>query len=475
MPPVPEFVDDPPSESYPGLRYMAPAGRPVVISTRSIEAARMAGVPLRLDRTAALSFLAFGQYSIERSMLADVAVVAPRVPVRRGSDGVLRALEPVAPPALHLDVDAAARGLRAVLEEAVAASMAPARRVAVALSGGLDSGAVAASADAVLRRQGRPPDDLLLYHFLPSTGPNEVEHARAIARHLGRELVEIVWPEGDPFDGLEALARHADGPFDAVAGLIEPVIRGRLQREGIDLVLTGDGGDEAIGAYRQEFSDPKSAVPRPPRWSLARLVDVLGRPLYRRWAPWPVRHLRQRIPLWLSLRVRGVAPLADRPPARVGLVGAAADRDRALRCACQGAIVGWCRMGDRMSGIRSAFPFLDPAVEDFVVALPQEHFAAGRRQKGLLRLAYRDALPEVEVQRAKDGTTNKGIVQAYAKAYGTSWAARHLEGGPLERLDLLPRRHAPAAMAAAADHGGSPVGRAISLIWISCWAAENDL
>jgi asparagine synthetase B (glutamine-hydrolysing) len=478
IPPAPARSSPPadlPDAREPGFRFLAPAGRPTVASARATQAAALAGLPLRFDRDAALALLAYGVYGFDRSFFHGVSAVAPRATVSPTSEGVLAAIDPPAPPAREVGEAEAAAGLRAALDAAVQDAVARCRRPAVGLSGGLDSSAVAISADRAMKRLGRPADELILYHHLPIAGPNERVQATAVASALGRPLFTIQAVERDPFEGAERVAAEADFPYDAPGSAPDLAMRARLKSEGVDACLTGDGGDEIFGAYRMDLADPTPGADDDPRPAPIRWLRRLAKPAWRALAPWWLEERRLGRPWWLAKRHRGAPPPESHPPARPGLVGAAADRDRAARSSRQSVIVSWYRALDRATAVRSEFPVLDPRVLDFLVSIPQALTGAGGRDKGLLRLAYAQDMAPISRDRTKDQPPVEPRRRAEIRRYGAGWADRFWRDGILERLDLLPTSEAFAVMARAAEGTVDEIYRALALVWIAMWARAHAL
>src|SRR5205085_10440923 len=78
---------------------------------------------------------------------------------------------------------------------------------------------------------------------------NEIEHARAVAQHLGTEQHEqIVHP--DIVDLLPKLAWHFDEPF-ADSSAVPTYYVSKAARELVTVALSGDGGDELWAGYRR--------------------------------------------------------------------------------------------------------------------------------------------------------------------------------------------------------------------------------
>ena len=112
----------------------------------------------------------------------------------------------------------------------------------VLLSGGIDSGLVAASAAKQLNG--------LTSLTIGFTGEAEDETALALAfaRHLA---VDAITRNLDLREGLEILPRvmaHFDEPFDDTLALPTSLVCAEARKE-FTVVLSGDGGDEVFGGY----------------------------------------------------------------------------------------------------------------------------------------------------------------------------------------------------------------------------------
>jgi asparagine synthase (glutamine-hydrolysing) len=237
-----------------------------------------------LDRRALGAYLSFGFVPEGQCIVQGVEKLPPAHWLRLDAlTGEVRQRRywalPDGPPA-RLDSGAAAATLLGRLEEAVALRLRADVPVALFLSGGLDSGLVAALAG---RRSAAPR--ALTVGFGESH--DERPAARASAARSGLELTAI---SVEPAAGLELLPRLAevfDEPF-ADSSAIPTLLVARAARAHAKVVLNGDGGDEALGGYRRFARGSPSS--RAPRCSapLARLVGALA-PAGSRLAGWSGR------------------------------------------------------------------------------------------------------------------------------------------------------------------------------------------
>ncbi|HEU4395153.1 MAG TPA: asparagine synthase C-terminal domain-containing protein, partial [Planctomycetota bacterium] len=153
-----------------------------------------------------------------------------------------------------VDAAAAARGLRAALGESVARCLRADRPSGVLLSGGLDSTAVAAAAASA----GMP--GLRAFHGYYDEGPefDERPHARAAARALGLDLVEVPIGATDAAAALPAILRALEEPGGG-PGAIGSWFVAREAARSVRVVLGGQGADELFSGYARhlavEFGD----------------------------------------------------------------------------------------------------------------------------------------------------------------------------------------------------------------------------
>ena len=138
------------------------------------------------------------------------------------------------------------------------------------LSGGIDSSVVV----AMMARVMSEPVKTFSIGF-EHEGFSELEHARAVAQHLGTDHHELV-VRPHALELLPRLVWQMDEPF-ADASMIPTYYVSQMARRHVTVALSGDGGDEMHAGYTTYA------------WATeyARL-DFLPRPL-RRLAAWPAR------------------------------------------------------------------------------------------------------------------------------------------------------------------------------------------
>jgi asparagine synthase (glutamine-hydrolysing) len=243
-------------------------------------------VPKQISQDALTSYLLFGSASEPVSLVEGVFSLPPghrmllyvperrRVPrARPWWDGQTNsAARDLRKPK---DLDSAAKRLRPLLEDAVRAHLIADVPVGLFLSGGLDSGAIAALA---ARSEAGIRSFTLSF---PGTSYDEAPLARKVAERCGTKHTEV------PLDGSAIVGRIDE----AVAGLDQPTMDGintyfvswAAREVGLKVALSGLGGDELFAGYAsflntallQRLTRTAWFVPRPLRRAVAPLIARL--------------------------------------------------------------------------------------------------------------------------------------------------------------------------------------------------------
>ena len=140
------------------------------------------------------------------------------------------------------DEQEAIDALERVLTDAVRAHMVSDVPLGAFLSGGVDSSAVVGF---MARASSRRVQTFSIGFDDPQF--DELEHARAVARHFGTDHHEFV-VRPDALSILDRLIAHFDEPF-ADSSAIPTWYVSEIARRHVTVVLSGDGGDELFGGY----------------------------------------------------------------------------------------------------------------------------------------------------------------------------------------------------------------------------------
>ena len=306
--------------------------------------------------------------------------------------------------------------LREVMTESINTRLEADVELGAFLSGGVDSGLVAALAQRRLRELDAGPLQTFSV-VMPKIGYDTTDAAHQIAKHLGsRHTVLEADPTADPIADLTQLIRVAGEPLADPALLTSHHLYAAA-RQHIRVGLTGTGGDELFGGYD--------------RYRAMRLLQ--------RHAPWlrgvPLAMFPQRAPEKLSSRLRRLIRAAhagrhpqDRYAALVRLFGphetqalgitplpdAAALPDWPDEYDDAHAAMRWdllhhlrhraLRRVDHASmsvALEIRCPLLATPVIDLAAHLPSRVLMPGNKPKGLLRALAAEVLPPRIAQRKK--------------------------------------------------------------------------
>jgi asparagine synthase (glutamine-hydrolysing) len=365
---------------------------------------RLAGAPRALDAAGLYGYLCFSHPPEPRTLFAGIERLPTPAPWR----------EAPAP----AGEDASARRLRALLAASVERMLGAEREAAVYLSGGLDSSLVA----ALLARAGARVHLFTLDFGAPWNV--EVEHARAVAAHLGLPLHRVPAGAREAARALEPTAAALHQPFgDPVT--VPLYLLGAAARDHARVAFNGEGGDQLFGGWATK---PMLAA------------EAYGGAGYSREAAYLATYHRfhgeeDRLLTPAARRAIGPAEAGAwlRPALEAPGLPTLLHRLRAANLRLKGAQNIAPRMAQlaEAHGLQARAPFLDPALAAWTFTLPAGFFLRGASEKHLLKRAAAGLLPPALVDRPKRGM---GVP-------ATQWLGAWL--GPLRReaaRRLSPRR-----------------------------------
>ncbi len=357
----------------------------------------------------------------------------------------------VLPRAARPDVRATAR---ACFEQAVLTALVR-TPCCVAFSGGRDSSAVLAVATQLARREGLPDPVPIIVRYPGDADAEETAWQDLVLDHLGVEPVVLAGGAGK--DALGVTARQ----FLLEHGLLWPAFLHDKQAlldvaRGGSLV-TGDGGDEVLGAQR--ISPVRVALSR------RRLDGPATKAVLYAAAPPRLRRQRLRRAGWGARS--WLTPAASKEllrrlhddEARTPLSWPAGVRRQVQS---RGAVLGLqnYRALGTASNVTVSQPFLDPA---FVSA-----FAAGGTFLGptgrtrSMRSLFEDVLPDAVLTRTSKATFNTAAFGPGARDFVASWCGEGVDPA-LVNAEALARE-----WEASAPHAGT------FLLLQQAWLATQD-
>jgi asparagine synthase (glutamine-hydrolysing) len=308
------------------------------------------------------------------------------------------------------------------LRDSVRAHLVSDVPVGVWLSGGVDSGLLAALA---AQESGQRLRTFSI--GFEERSFDELDRARLVAGRLGADHHEAILGPDDAAT-LPLIAAAFDEPY-ADSSALPTFAVAQLTRRHVKVALSGEGGDELFGGYHTYVADllaPRLAgaarvarplVERLPSSSRRVSLDYRARRFVRAAQLPPLeRHHGWKEILSPALRAQLLAPLHDgRVP------GDPVDRLRARYAETAGAeplarlqdadvapylADDLLTKTDRMSMLHSVevrVPFLDPVVAELALALPTSAKVRGLAKKRLLRAVASTLLPRQIARGAKRG------------------------------------------------------------------------
>ena len=324
---------------------------------------------------------------------------------------------PESKPQIELSFDAAANRLRELFFDSIQLHLRSDVPLGAALSGGIDSSAIVC---AMRRLAGTPLDLHTFCYVADEEAINEERFARSAAAASGATLHPVHAGPDELRTELDALIDSQDEPFGSTSIFAQRAVFRAAQRQGLKVMLDGQGGDELLGGYRYFIAGRVASLIRGGRLVQAArllrhaaalpssghgpgtLLHALGLLL-----PPNLRSTAMRIsgiaptPRWLNAAwfdERGVAP---RPPRQAG--GPAYLSEQLRLSLRQTSLPALLRYEDRNSmafGIESRVPFLTTALVEFTLGLPEDYIVGpDGTPKRLLRHALRGLVPDEILQR----------------------------------------------------------------------------
>jgi asparagine synthase (glutamine-hydrolysing) len=316
-------------------------------------------------------------------------------------------------------------GTRDLLERAVRRHLLSDVPLAVFLSGGVDSSAVAVL--AARHHPGRLKTLSVGVDFAPF---DERPTARRLAGELGTDHHELFVTTDALEESIESLARAHDEPFADAANIPVMLLSRQLRELGVKVALQGDGGDELFAGYRRynvlSHESLWRALAAPGLLALGLLPESPRKLRLQRF----LRTMRPSDPvLRLALLMTEEDPqrrperilgpearreVEGRDPFRAYReVGAAfLDHDpvqRSLHVDCKLLLPDqFLPKVDRASmsqSIETRVPFLDAELADFVLPIPARFKVHRLQKKFLLRQALRGVVPDWILDGPKRGFT----------------------------------------------------------------------
>src|ERR671928_65815 len=286
-----------------------------------------------------------------------------------------------------------------------------------ALSGGIDSSAIAVCVDHLLRTEaenavavGARQRTFTAYFEVP--GFDERPYAEAVVERTRAEPHWISFSDEELVADLPRIVEAQGEPFGSTSICAGWYVMREAKRAGLTVMLDGQGGDEVLAGYRthlgfrladllaqRRFAEPRAEIGSFRRvHGTAALATAIGRPF----APEALTRL-------VRSRTRGAGPLVHPdlrglPHSEGGNGSAFPDRLRRHQelILTRRGLPELLRYEDRNSmahSLEARVPFLDYRLVELCFSLPGGELVGGGQTKAVLRRALADLLPSVVRER----------------------------------------------------------------------------
>ena len=448
--------------------YYRAAGEELSFASELKALLEQPGFSREIDPKAVAAYLAFNSIPAPLTIFAEARKLPPGFLAtwERGELSLRRYARPGPVPAEEVRRGSAgelAAELREVLDDSIRAHLVADVPVGVLLSGGVDSGGIAALASRHLK------EPLRTFSIgFEEAGFDELSRARLVAERYGTEHRELVL-RPDAVELLPQLVEAFDEPFGDSSALPTYLVS-QLAAEHVKTAMSGEGGDELFGGYYTYVADllarragRLAALARPLAEALPSRTDRVG---FDYKAKRFARAAAKADPLerhhgWKEIfSSQARAELAGEGSAAWDPLDLYRERYAETAGADHLARMQDVDLGiylvddllvktDRLSMAHSLelrVPFLDAAVADFAFSLPRKLKVRGPAKKRLLRKALEPLLPREVVHGRKQGFSVpvaswlRGPLEPFAReVLAPSALARHGLLDPAAVTPLLDR------------------------------------
>jgi asparagine synthase (glutamine-hydrolysing) len=406
--------------------YWAPIqnGRGLAFASELKALLPLENVDRSLDVAAVAQFLALGYIPAPRTHLKGVSKLRAGEAIVFGPGSDKRTFRYWQPEFVHsnghrpFSQEEAIEALRHRFREAVRLRLRSDVPVGAFLSGGIDSTLVVSTIRELL-----PSTSLTTFcASFDDEELNEAPYAKQVAEHIGSDHQEVRFASTELLDIFDALIDHYDEPF-ADASMFPTFAVCRSAGQYCKVMLSGDGGDECFGGYRQFFSYSRwHPVRRLPgvrlaadlllrgwntRWRGAGLLNFLRKSDWQLLYPEPERAATLGCfqPEYQERALAGLQELKDAAVQHARLRYPLSAMEDMANGYLPEQILPKVDRASMFSAVECRTPFLDRGLFAFAASLPLEyHFAQGQG-KALLRRCLPDWVPPAIRWRRKQGFT----------------------------------------------------------------------
>jgi asparagine synthase (glutamine-hydrolysing) len=407
-------------------------------------------VPAHPDRRAMAAFVVGAYAEVDETLWRGVRAVPPgaaRWFTSTATGGARHYVPRAGGPEDGASLATQGERLREALERSVRERVRARGRVLVEVSGGLDSGAVAALA----RRNAAEGDVELVTLSHPGREDDETVWARRVADAVSLPLLEVAPADFEPWARPDPARLSANAYYHPTVETHGAIFELGRQR-GARVVLSGLGGDELFGGAPLDSGGSRARL----RSFARRVVPSDWRRLARR-----LRRGRRCFPdLEPDVAEELYEWLVDQPEPFADVRPAARRRLCETMMTDASSRLPLVRVERRASfhGAEMRHPFWDRGVMELALTLPLERRVGSEGDKPVLRSALRGLLPKIIVDRPKD-TSFTGYVSETLRERHRDVVEPLLSQSHLERRGVL-----RAGAARGLLNAGAPLDRLVATV-----------
>ncbi len=388
--------------------------------------------------------------------------------------GALSAAEPYwFPERVQADVsdpDEAAERFEAVFRDSVRIHLRSDVPVGCALSGGLDSSAIA----AVVAQEGARLETFSA--TFPGFALDEARFIDLVVKHTGAKAHVVRPTAADLLADLDRFLWHQDEPPGSLSQYAAYAVARLTRNAAVPVTLNGQGGDEVLGGYWQTTFAGLVAQRRQPMRLLRQLLPALlpgGNPEVFAQAPAMLRRYAARRRPQAHVRLRTPAS-TDSAPALGAL--AMNEHDRRLfelRELTLPRLLKWDDRNFMAFAVEGRYPFLDHKVMETCLSFKSRTLFVAGWTKEPLRRAMTGHLPKPIVRRRGKVGFETPQEQWLRGPLGAAVEATVSQPSPAFRWIAQSEAR---ALAAAARSGNREVGQAVvRLLLVDRWLRSRGM
>lgn len=340
----------------------------------------------------------------------------------------------------------AAKTFGALFEDGVRLRLRADVSIGSCLSGGLDSSSIVCTVAGLLKRAGAAHPQKTVSARAQHPEFDEGPFIEAVVAKAGTASHEV-YPALEELDEvMPLLVWHQDEPFGSTSIFAQWKVFELASRQGLKVMLDGQGADETLGGYPVFFSARLASLAA--RFHLSAFLAELRE--IRRYRTFPLMHwvrhfVYSTVPFALlgqMQRIRGQASKERRALSAQLATGTDHHADPGYRIGIHAVsrqqidrtnlpiLLHWEDRNSMAHAVESRLPFLDYRLVEFVLGLPEEYLLSEGTTKRILRAAMNGTLPDLVRNRTDKlgfATPEEIWVKREGRELFQAWMRRAIE------------------------------------------------